>query len=122
MSENLSVNSEVISTYGMNNNGKIRLFTNIQMKKLENINFNHLADLKWTFPAVYFDELNSKEIEAFKTKFREKNYAFPESFAFSGYDVTYDILSRIFSTINDVTNVPIESVFLYSCTARKRFL
>jgi LysM repeat protein/ABC-type branched-subunit amino acid transport system substrate-binding protein len=95
MSENLSVNSEVISTYGMNNNGKIRLFTNIQMKKLENINFNHLADLKWTFPAVYFDELNSKEIEAFKTKFREKNYAFPESFAFSGYDVTYDILSRI---------------------------
>lgn len=95
MSENLSVNSEVISTYGMNNNGKIRLFTNIQMKKLENINFNHLADLKWTFPAVYFDELNSKDIEAFKTKFREKNYAFPESFAFSGYDVTYDILSRI---------------------------
>jgi LysM repeat protein/ABC-type branched-subunit amino acid transport system substrate-binding protein len=95
MSENLSVNSEVISTYGMNNNGKIRLFTNIQMKKLENINFNHLADLKWTFPAVYFDEVNNKEIEAFKTKFREKNYAFPESFAFSGYDVTYDILSRI---------------------------
>ena len=95
MSENLSVNSEVISTYGMNNNGKIRLFTNIQMKKLENINFNHLADLKWTFPAVYFDEVNNKEIEAFKTQFREKNYAFPESFAFSGYDVTYDILSRI---------------------------
>lgn len=95
MSENLSVNSEVISTYGMNNNGKIRLFSNIQMKKLENVNFNHLADLKWTFPAVYFDEVNSKEIEAFKTKFREKNFAFPESFAFSGYDVTYDILSRI---------------------------
>jgi LysM repeat protein/ABC-type branched-subunit amino acid transport system substrate-binding protein len=95
MSENLSVNSEVISTYGMNNNGKIRLFTNIQMKKLENINFNHLADLKWTFPAVYFDEVTNKEIEAFKTKFREQNYAFPESFAFSGYDVTYDILSRI---------------------------
>lgn len=95
MSDNLSVNSEVISTYGMNNNGKIRLFTNIQMKKLENINFNHLAELKWTFPAVYFDEINNKEIEAFKTKYREKNFAFPESFAFSGYDVTYDILSRM---------------------------
>ena len=35
---------------------------------------------------------------------------------------TDDILSGIFSIINDVTNVPIESVFLYSCTARKRFL
>lgn len=95
MSENLSVNSEVISTYGMNNNGKIRLFTNIQMKKLENINFNHLAELKWTFPAVYFDEINNKEIEAFKTKYREKNFAFPEFYAFTGYDVTYDILSRM---------------------------
>lgn len=97
LSDNISINVDIISTYGSHINENIRLFTNDQFQNYDNVNFNHLVKLKWSFPAVQFDNLKNSEIQNFEKAFREKNYSFPETFAFSGYDITLDILTRMAS-------------------------
>jgi len=97
LSDNISINVDIISTYGSHINENIRLFTNDQFQNYDNVNFNHLVKLKWSFPAVQFDNLKNSEIQNFEKAFREKNYSFPETFAFSGYDITLDILNRMAS-------------------------
>lgn len=97
LSDNISINVDIVNTYGSQGNGNIRLFTNDQFQNYDNINFNHLLLLKWSFPAVQFDNLKNSEIQNFEKAYREKNYSFPEAFAFSGYDITLDILTRMAS-------------------------
>lgn len=92
---NDSLNAEVISTYGIMQNNSVRLFTTDNFKPYDRINFSNLVNLQWTFASNEFDNLNNENIDAFRENYREKNFSGPPTFAFEGYDLTYDILSRL---------------------------
>ncbi len=96
ISDDNIVTSDIVNTYGvMANDHSIRLFTSKMFKTFNHLNYQYLGQLSWSFPASNFDQLNTKAVENFKKDFYQLNYSYPSSDAFTGFDLTYDILIRL---------------------------
>lgn len=81
------------------------------------ININDLMALKYTFPSVTNDADSSKK-QTFTSKYRAVYGKNPSRFAMRGYDVTYDIITRMFeagedANIFDYGSQQIENKFAY---------
>lgn len=88
-------NSDVLKLLAERNKvTPIRLFS---LNYLENASqdVNALKELEWTFPEIQFENTKSTEAVNFKKAFNDKNFAYPGTFAFTGYDVTYDMIKRM---------------------------
>ena len=96
LSDNNIVTSDVVNTYGvLAKRSNIRLFTLQKFDDFSHLDFQFLGDLNWTFPATEFEQLDTDNMRIFNHKFREKNFAEPSIFAYSGFDLTYDTLMRL---------------------------
>ncbi len=102
ISDNSIINSDVVNSYGvMADDNKIQLFTLKAFDKYNYLDFNLLSELKWSFPAVQFNNLNTKENTQFITDYKNKNHTFPNTYAYAGFDLTYDALIRMITHDND---------------------
>jgi len=98
---------------------KIQLVSLEKLDVLESsdIELKDLVTLKYTFPSVTNDANNDKK-KAFNKKFMEVYGKSPSRFAIRGYDVTYDVITRMFesddnSNIFDYGTQQIENKFTY---------
>lgn len=81
------------------------------------INIQTLVDLKYTFPSVTRESGSDSEM-TFAQAYKNKNNIYPNRFATRGYDVTYDVILRLFQG-GDFVNMlnyktqEIENKFVY---------
>ncbi len=95
-SDNTIVTSDIVNTYGvMANDTNIRLFTTKTFDSFEYLDYQYLSQLLWSFPANQFDQLSSISVESFNENFYHLNYTYPSSYAYTGFDLTYDSLIRL---------------------------
>lgn len=98
---------------------KIQLVSLDKNEVLESsdIDINDLVALKYTFPSVTNDAETSKK-EKFAKEYKSVYGKNPSRFAVRGYDVTYDVITRMFeseenSNIFDYGSQQIENKFAY---------
>lgn len=98
---------------------KIQLVSLEKMEVLESsdIDINDLVALKYMFPSVTNDTESNKK-EKFEKEYKTVYGKNPSRFATRGYDVTYDIITRMFesqenSNIFDYGSQQIENKFAY---------
>lgn len=116
----LTTTVELINTLKtLQNNFDIQLVTLEKTDVLDSsdINISDLVALKYMFPSVTNDADNDKK-QAFATKYRAVYSKNPSRFAVRGYDVTLDVISRMFeageeSNIFDYGSQQIENKFTY---------
>lgn len=116
----LTTTVELISTLKtLQKDYKIQLVSLEKLDILESsdIELTDLVALKYTFPSVTNDA-NSDKKKAFSKKFMEVYDKTPSRFATRGYDVTYDVITRMFesddnSNIFDYGSQQIENKFMY---------
>ena len=116
----LTTTVEVIATLrNLQKDYKIQLVSLEKMDVLESsdIEINDLVDLKYTFPSVT-NEVDSNKKEKFVKAFKTAYDKTPSRFATRGYDVTYDVITRMFeadenSNIFDYGSQQIENKFTY---------
>jgi len=90
------ITSDIVNTYGvLANDHNIRLFTTTEFANFDYINYQYLAELYWTFPAIQFDNLNSTTHSQFKEVFQRTNHTIPSTYAYTGFDLTYDTVQRL---------------------------
>ncbi len=93
--ENIVI-SDVINTYGvLSLHEDVQLFTIKAFKDESSLDYNHLANLHWTFVSDHFTDLNTEANRVFRRKFYERNHLFPDDKAYKGYDLTLDIVQRL---------------------------
>lgn len=101
ISDNPVVVSDIVNTYGvMANDKNIRLFTPKVLEDFDHVDYHYLAELNWTFPSVQFDDISSDTRAQFKKTYIRINHTPPSSYAYSGFDLTYDTLLRLSSNEN----------------------
>ena len=61
----------------------------------ENISFEHLGNLNFTYPSYYLPVFDSEKINLFNTVYLEKFGKRPNKIAVRGYDITLDIILRV---------------------------
>lgn len=116
----LTTTVEVIATLrNLQKDYKIQLVSLEKMDVLESsdIEINDLVALKYTFPSVT-NEVDSNKKEKFVKAFKTAYDKTPSRFATRGYDVTYDVITRMFeadvnSNIFDYGSQQIENKFTY---------
>ncbi|SEH77073.1 LysM domain-containing protein [Paenimyroides aquimaris] len=116
----LTTTIELISTLkSLQKEYQIQLVTLEKLDILDSsdIQMNDLIALKYTFPSVTNDADNNKKA-AFVKQYRTIYKKNPSRFATRGYDVTYDIITRMFesdenSNIFDYGSQQIENKFAY---------
>ena len=97
-SNNTIITSDIVNTYGvLAYEATIRLFTTEELDNFDYINYQYLAQLSWTFPSLQFNLLNTDAHKRFKETFQRLNHTLPSSYAYTGFDLTYDTLQRISS-------------------------
>lgn len=62
----------------------------------DEIPINRLLELKMLYPSVTNDAPNNANAAVFNRMFKEKNGVFPNQFATRGFDVTFDVIVRLF--------------------------
>ena len=91
--------SDIVNTYGvMTNEHTIQLFTTQEISNYDYVDYQHLAQLNWTFPADQFNFLEYPENKVFKNSYHKINHSLPTADAFTGFDLTYDTLLRLSSS------------------------
>jgi len=116
----LTTTIELISTLkSLQKEYQIQLVTLEKLDILDSsdIQMNDLIALKYTFPSVTNDSENNKKgdfVKQYRTIYKKN----PSRFATRGYDVTYDIITRMFesdenSNIFDYGSQQIENKFAY---------
>ncbi len=106
---------------------------NIQLAVLEKTDkldhdeaIKRLISLKMLYPSVN-KEGESLEGSAFYRKFREKNGVNPNQYAVRGFDVTFDVIVRLFqqesfrSVMNNTTSQQVENKFMYQSSGNGNF-
>ncbi len=89
------VTSDVVNTYGvMANDTDIRLFTTKEFLDFNYLDFKYLAELNWSFPSASFTKTNTKAVRDFIQKYKTRNFAKPSTYAFKGFDITYESILR----------------------------
>ena len=124
ISDNNIVVSDVISTYGVLATRKdVTLFTDKQLTDFEHINISYLPYLKWSFPVTHMTGLDSEKSNDFSRIYKNLYNDLPSEYAYSGYDITYDILARystgdIYSNLKDMYTEGLSRVFDYEKSFR----
>ena len=124
VSENNIVVSDVVSTYGVLATRKdITLFTIDEFKDFNHINISYLPHLKWSFPTTQLTGLDSSKSNDFSSIYKNLYNDQPTDYAYSGYDITYDILARystgdIYSNLKDMYTEGLSRVFDYEKSFR----
>ncbi len=116
----LTTTVELINTLkSLQKEFKIQLVSLEKLDVLESsdIDINDLIALKYTFPSVTNDAQSSKK-EKFAKEYRTIYGKNPSRFATRGYDVTYDVITRMFesdenSNIFDYGSQQVENKFAY---------
>lgn len=116
----LTTTVELINTLkSLQKEFKIQLVSLEKLDVLESsdVEMNDLIALKYTFPSITNDALNNKK-DKFAKEYRNTYGKNPSRFATRGYDVTYDIITRMFesdedSNIFDYGSQQIENKFAY---------
>lgn len=116
----LATSIEFIKTLmSLHNEFKIQLVSLDKNEVLESsdININDLVALKYTFPSVTNEAETSKK-DKFAKEYKSVYGKNPSRFAVRGYDVTYDVIMRMFeseenSNIFDYGSQQIENKFAY---------
>lgn len=75
----------------------VTLFSVKKGRNFNTINNNYLGKLNFTYPSMENINFNKMENSAFYKMFKNKNFALPSKYAIRGFDVTYDVLSRLAS-------------------------
>lgn len=75
----------------------IRLFALNKGKNFDDLDNSFLGKLNFTFPTSEFMNMEDVKTQRFYKKYIAKNYAFPTKHTIRGFDVTYDILTRLSS-------------------------
>jgi LysM repeat protein len=73
----------------------VSLFAIEKGKNFDKIENANLGQLQFTYPTTEFLDTSNAALNNFYQKYKEKNYAYPSSYAIKGFDVTYDALVRI---------------------------
>ena len=116
----LTTTVELINTLkSLQKEFKIQLVSLEKLDVLESsdVEMNDLIALKYTFPSITNDASNNKK-DKFAKEYRNTYGKNPSRFATRGYDVTYDIITRMFesdedSNIFDYGSQQIENKFAY---------
>lgn len=116
----LTTTVELINTLkSLQKEFKIQLVSLEKLDVLESsdVEMNDLIALKYTFPSITNDASNNKK-DKFAKEYRNIYGKNPSRFATRGYDVTYDIITRMFesdedSNIFDYGSQQIENKFAY---------
>jgi len=96
VSDNKIVTSDTVNTYGvMANDHDIHLFTLDDFDELAHLDFQYLGLLNWSYPSVQFHNLKTESVKKFTKKYYKLNHERPSSYAFAGFDLTYDTLIRM---------------------------
>jgi LysM repeat protein len=72
-----------------------RIFLLNKPRSLDKIENSYLNNTKLVYPEDYFINHNNLQTDAFVKSFREFNNYYPNTFAYRGFDVTYDILTTL---------------------------
>jgi LysM repeat protein/ABC-type branched-subunit amino acid transport system substrate-binding protein len=103
----LLISNDLITTVAAVNSLKsfdetfnVTLFSLKKDRNYDKINNNYLGKLNFTYPSTENIDFNKKHYNAFYKMFKKKNFALPSKYAIRGFDVTYDILSRLASGEN----------------------
>ncbi len=104
----LLISNDLITTVAAVNSLKsfdetfnITLFSLKKDRKFDKIDNNYLGKLNFTYPSIENVNYNKKNYNAFYKMFKKKNFAFPSKYAVKGFDVTYDILTKVASGLDD---------------------
>lgn len=116
----LTTTIELLNTLKtLKNDFKIQLVSLEKLDVLESsdVEINDLVALKYTYPSVTNDTHNTKKAK-FAKEYRSIYGKNPSRFATRGYDVTYDVITRMFesdesSNIFDYGSQQIENKFTY---------
>ncbi|WP_196890625.1 LysM peptidoglycan-binding domain-containing protein [Aureivirga marina] len=79
----------IIDTYD------IQLFSLLKEMHYNFIDLNLLGKLSFTFPSAEYVNMEDEKVQKFYDNYRVKNFRTPTKYAISGFDITYDILSRL---------------------------
>ena len=100
----LLISDEKIATTAAVNNLKtfaedvdVRLFSLDKGKNFNNIDNVLLGKLEFTYPAYEFTDFEDLKVTSFYNKYWEKHKSLPTKYAVKGFDITYDIITRISS-------------------------
>lgn len=95
--DNVTTASTINNVKGLADLFSINLISLAKGKNFDNVDNNYLGQLNFTYPTAEFFNMNSVLIKNFFTKYQKENNTIPSDFAIRGFDVTYDILSRLAS-------------------------
>jgi LysM repeat protein len=72
-----------------------RIFLLNTPNNLEKIENSYLVNTRLIYPEDYFIDHNNSQTDTFVKSFRELNNYYPNTFAYRGFDVTFDILTTL---------------------------
>ena len=98
-SENLNIITSVSSLLNsqISVERKISMMTTFRsdVYENENISFEHLGNLNFTYPSYYMPVYNNKKINLFNSSYLEEFGKRPNKIAIRGYDITLDLVLRV---------------------------
>ena len=106
ISDDEIVLSDTVNTYGvLSIEHNIRLFTPENFRSFKHLDYQYLGQLLWSFPAKQFDHLDTKAVAKFKREYYQLNHTYPSLEAFTGFDLTYDVIIRLASSEDYTTGL-----------------
>ena len=73
----------------------------------ENISFEHLGNLNFTYPSYYLPVYDNEKINLFNSLYLEEFGKRPNKIAIRGYDITLDLILRVANKIKFIKSVEI---------------
>lgn len=125
-SEHKNYNTEIVKALAEKNKEiPVKIFSNEYFES-NSQDFASLSAMEWTFPEIQFQNFKNAEVINFKKAFNDKNYSYPGSFAFTGYDVTYDVIKRMsegnfYLNLQNNTSQGLIQLFDYNRTYESEF-
>jgi len=98
--ENVTTASTINNLKGFISDMEIKLIALDKGKNFDNVDNNTLGMLNFLYPSSDFLNMSNSHVNNFFNSYQEKNFSLPSSYALRGFDVTYDTLVRIASSIN----------------------
>jgi len=74
---------------------KITLFAFDKGKEFDNMDNHSLERVRFHYPSLSFENYGDEKTKQFISTYKQKYGGVPSSFAFKGFDITYDILMRL---------------------------
>lgn len=91
--------SDVVNNLGVfpKDSYRIKLFSFEKGNNFNKVNNFYLGRLQFTYPTSTYDDVFNNKVRKFYKKFKEENNTLPSKYALRGFDVAYDVITRIAS-------------------------